>query len=73
MRNDLVRLAMERAVGAFGGGGDNVFNGAGFSLEMMRLAGLDGVIDGHLVRAILTGRDDVEILGCKSGHYRLKP
>lgn len=59
MSNDLIRLAMERAVRRFGERGDDIFNAAGFSKAMMDLAGLRGVIDGHLVRAMLAGRADV--------------
>jgi len=48
MSNDLIRLAMERAVAA------------------------GAALDGHVVRAMLTGRGDVEPL--KGGsHYRLLP
>jgi len=60
---------MDRAVVAFGGRGDGLFNGAGFGHELMGLAGLCGIVDGMLVRAILTGRRDVEIMPGGS-HYR---
>lgn len=70
MSNDLIRLAAERAAKAFGGG-DGTFNGAGFSNEFAAIAGIRGAIDGHAVRAMLTGRADVRIL--KDGaHYRLR-
>lgn len=67
MNNDLVGLAMDRAVKSFGG--DGIFNAAGFSNELMRLANLKGSIDGHLVRAILTGRADVMVLH-GGAHYQ---
>jgi hypothetical protein len=70
MSNDLVALAMERAVQRFGGS-RGTFNAACFSSEMMKLAGLNGCIDGHLVRAILAGRDDVMPSGMFDGHYTL--
>lgn len=66
--NDVIRLAMERAAARFGGA-DGMFNGAGFSSALMRLANLSGVIDGQLVRTMLTGRSDVIPLG--GGHYRM--
>lgn len=67
--NDLVNLAMRRAVEAFGRS-DNVFNGAGFGTQLMKLANLEGGIDGNLVEAILCGRDDV--IQLKGGaHYML--
>lgn len=67
--NDLIRLAAERAAGSFGGH-DGTFNGAGFSQEFAKLAGINGAIDGKLVRAMLTGRRDVRVLRGGS-HYRL--
>jgi hypothetical protein len=66
---DVVHIAMRRAVDNFGGN-DNIFNGAGFGSEMMKLASLSGGIDGNLVEAILCGRDDVEQMSGGS-HYRL--
>ncbi len=66
---DLVHIAMRRAVEKFGGNG-KVFNGAGFGVELMKLANLSGVVDGNLVEVILCGRDDVEQLSGGS-HYRL--
>lgn len=61
---------MEQAARKFGGN-DGVFNAACFSNRMMTLAGLSGVMDGMLVRAVLSGRGDVEVL--RGGHYRLMP
>lgn len=62
---DLVRLAMIQACQRYRAGGD-LFCAAGFGLALKRIAGLEGVIDGHLVRAILCGRGDVEILSGNS-------
>ena len=70
--NDLIRLAASRAVNNFGGSGEtkNVFNGAGFSQEFVRMSLTSEQIDGHIVRMMLTGRPDIEVL--KGGaHYRL--
>lgn len=66
--NDLVRLACERAAQRFGSA--DTFNAACFAAAFKRLAGVDQVLDGENVRAILTGRPDVEVLkgGC---HFRL--
>lgn len=69
--NDLIRLAMERAVGRFGDRGDGLFNSAGFSQEFAKLAGVRGMLDGLEVRAMLTGRQDVEPLA-GGAHWQLK-
>lgn len=68
MNNDLIRLACETACDKFGVA--DTFNGASFSAEFTRLAGVEGVLDGRVVRAMLTGRPDIEILH-GSAHYRL--
>lgn len=64
--NDLIRLACERAVDYFGGS-DGTFNAACFSGALTKLAGVNGAIDGNVVRVILAGRPDVEPL--KGGEY----
>lgn len=69
MPNDMVALAMERASARFGGS-DGIFSSAGFGVALKQLSGLEGAIDGHLVRTILTGRRDVIVLS--GGHYRLR-
>lgn len=66
---DVVNLAMRRAAESYGGD-RKVFNSAGFGLQLMRLAGLSGGIDGNLVEVILCGRSDVEQLSGGS-HFRL--
>lgn len=66
--NDLVRLACERACDIHGS--RDMFNAANFSKSMTNLAGVDSVIDGRLVRAILCGRRDIEPLG-DGCHFRL--
>lgn len=68
--NDAIRLACERAERDFSGNRDGTFNSCGFSQHMMRIAGLQGQIDGLLVRALLTGRPDIQVLPGGS-HYRL--
>jgi len=65
---DVVHVAMRRAAANFGGN-DGVFNGAGFGTELMKLANLNGGVDGNLVEVILCGRGDVEQLSGGS-HYR---
>lgn len=69
MHFDLIYLAMVRAVAKFGGS-DGTFNAAGFGNAFAALAGVSEAVDGHIVRAMLCGRKDVEILygGC---HFRL--
>jgi hypothetical protein len=69
--NDMLRYAMERAVVLFGNEGDGVFTSASLSEAITELAGVNGVIDGHIIRCLLVGRTDVEILG--DCHFRLAP
>lgn len=60
--NDLIRLAAERAVEAFAPS-DTIFNAAGFSNAFLQLAGVVGTsLDGRVVRAMLAGRPDIEVL-----------
>ncbi len=68
MANDLIRLACEQAAREFGVG--DTFNGANFAAVFARMAALEGRLDGNYVRAILTGRQDIEILH-GSSHFRL--
>ncbi len=67
--NDLIRLAIERAVSGFGGD-RKIFNAAGFSTELAAIARMSNSLDGEYVRAILCGRPDVEVLSGGS-HYCL--
>lgn len=66
---DVVKTAIDRAVERFGDRGDGLFNAAGFGVALMELAGLKGVIDGTLVRAILSGRADVA-MELDASHFR---
>lgn len=71
--NDTIRLAMEQAADNFmavEGPRDGVFNAAGFAQAIARIAGVSPGPDGRLVRAMLSGRDDVEPLS-GGAHYRL--
>ena len=68
MNNDLVRLACERAVDRFGTG--DTFNSANFAAVFSELAGVQERLDGRYVRALLTGRPDVEVLN-GNAHFRL--
>jgi hypothetical protein len=69
MPNDMIRLAMERAVKRFGGN-DRIFNAANFSATFTELADVRGSLDGKVVRAMLAGRTDVKpLLG--GAHFKL--
>lgn len=67
--NDMLRYAMEKAVTLFGNQGDDIFTSACLSEAITKLAGVQGVIDGHIVRCLMVGRPDVEILD--TCHFRL--
>lgn len=69
MENDLIRLAAERAARRFGGT-DGIFNSAGFSQEFTRMARVSRPLDGNVVRAMLCGRSDCELLS-GGAHFRL--
>ena len=66
--NDLIYWICEEATKRFGGN-DDLFNAAGFSQELCKIAGVRGEIDGRIVRALLTGRPD--IMPLQGGHYKL--
>ena len=67
--NDMMSFAMYRACIYFGGS-DKTFNLAGLSKAITKIAGVKTQIDGRILRALLVGRNDVEMLsgGC---HYRM--
>ena len=67
--NDFIGMVIDRAIDRFGGKRDSVFNAAGFSSALREMSGVKQTIDGGMVRAILCGRRDVDVLagGC---HYR---
>jgi hypothetical protein len=46
----------------FGGETDGVFNAAGFSSVVAEVCGTKTVLDGKVVRALLVGRKDVEMM-----------
>jgi hypothetical protein len=69
--NDFVGLVIERAVEAFGGKKDGVFNAACFSTALSKMSAVNQTLDGRMVRALLCGRRDVEVL--PGGHYRYSP
>jgi len=56
--NDLIHLAMRRAVERFGAK-NGLFNGANFSAAFCELAGVANSLDGKVVEAMLCGRADV--------------
>lgn len=70
--SDLIRQAMQEAVKLFGGESDGMFNAACFSTAFIKLAGVRSSLDGHIVRAMLTGRPDVIFCSPGSSHYYLK-
>ncbi len=70
MSNDMIRLAMEQAARRFGS--RDVFNAANFSAAFGRMCDVRGTLDGHWVRGILCGRDDVEVLR-GGAHFRVLP
>jgi hypothetical protein len=71
---DIVHQAMVLACDRFGGFGDQdrIFNAAGFCQAFWQLAGMVGVagLDGKVVRAILSGRPDCEILS-GGAHFKI--
>lgn len=69
VNNDLVGLAAERAALAFGAD-YGMFDAACFSAELIRFSQLNTQINYRLVRVILTGREDIEVID--DSHYRLK-
>ncbi len=67
---DLIRLAMFRAVQMYDGDhGDPIFSAACFSSAFTAMAGTKTPLDGNVVRAMLCGRGDVEILP-GGAHFR---
>jgi hypothetical protein len=59
--NDLIHFTMARAVRRFqrDGSHDSVFNGAAFAQEFRDISGVNSLLDGQVVAAILCGRSDV--------------
>lgn len=68
--NDLIRLSAEEAAENFNDPSDNIFNAANFSNVFIRHAGVTNNLDGKIVRAMLTGRPDIEILD-GGAHFRV--
>ena len=71
MTNDLVGVAIDRAVMWFGDQGDGLFNAAGFEAELHALADVDGRTDERVVHGILASRPDVERLPGGNPYRRL--
>lgn len=69
MTNDLVGVAIDRAVVRFGDQCDGLFNAAGFEAELRALANVDEQINERVVREILANRSDVGRLP-GGNHYR---
>ena len=66
--NDVIRLAAEQSAKRFGGN-DGTFNAANFANTMRRIGDVQQTLDGKMVRTILAGRRDVDVLA--GNHYRL--
>ncbi len=66
---DVIRLACEQAADDYGHG-KRVFNAACFSQALERISGCKQLLDGKMVRAILSGRSDIIHTG--GYHYRLR-
>ena len=65
--NDMIRLAVDRACEDFGD--PELFNAAGFACAIKDLSRTKGVLDGRVVRVLLTGRSDV-MPETDGSHYR---
>ena len=71
MMNDMIHYMALRAVVRFGTEGEkNVFNAACFSQAISDITGVKGETDGRVIQALLTGRQDIEIMSGGS-HYKL--
>jgi len=69
--NDMIHYIAVRAIQRFGTEGEkNVFNGTCFSQAITDVTGVKAETDGRVVRALLTGRSDIEIMSGGS-HYKL--
>lgn len=68
--NDMIHYAIMIACRLYGGEKDCMFSNACLSAAIMKMIGHKGVIDGGIIRAILTGRTDV--IALKGGsHYQM--
>lgn len=69
MTNDIVAMAMDDAATLYSSG-DGSFTNTAFSQTFAALAGVcNTTLDGHIVTAILSGRNDVVYLG--QSHWRI--
>lgn len=68
--NDLIHFAMERACVIFGGN-DGVFNSACFSTAFEKISGVNRLLDGWTVRAMMVGRTDVKVMSGGS-HWQIR-
>lgn len=68
--NDLIRLAIDMACISYDANSDDgFFTSAGFAKAIRKLSETDGLMDGKVVRIVLTGRTDIELM--KGGsHYK---
>lgn len=70
MQNDLIGLAAEQSTKLFGDKNDGLFSAACFAQVIARLSNTSHLMDGRVVRTILTGRNDIYVMpGCS--HYKL--
>lgn len=68
--NDMLNYAMHRACGLFGGRSDGVFNAACLSHAIVKITGRNQLLDGEIIRFILAGRPDVEVLS-GGAHFQM--
>lgn len=67
MTNDLIQRCIEQICEHDKERGLHTFTAAQLSNRLMEVSRLSGVIDGQLIRTILTGRRNIIVLG--SGYY----
>ncbi len=68
--NDVIRLAIDMACENYDKSNkDGAFTSAGLANAIRKLSDTNGLMDGRLVRVILAGRPDVQIL-IGGSHYK---
>jgi len=67
--NDIMHYLAHRATILYGGPADGKFTAACFCQATADVSGVKCILDGMVVRVLLTGRPDIEVLG--NGYYVL--